>query len=249
MKLNGDKNLLVLVFIVVLTITPTMSNAHSFVWGVDVGDTFTYALQRKVLDTNYAPLLPYWMSFVTSIDEGTKFNATIKEMDEIPETITTSDQIPLSHAVLVLEDNTTLLADSTAFAILIGDWEFHGELLNFSSDDPERTIIDTDEEWGLIEDSAFSLGGQIYEYLFEWRYEKSTGTLAYSRYRVTTLGSDLIDIIISQWHEGDPTILPREIQLITVLMVALGMSVGVIIAILVYRWAKTPRGLAAELGR
>ena len=141
------------------------------------------------------------------------------------------------------------MADSTAFAILIGDWDLQGEFLNFTLDDPERSIINTDTEWGLAEDSSFVYEDRVYDYHYEWKYLKSDGTLSYSRYRVTTLGTDLIDIIVAQWNEGDPTILPPEMQLSTILMVALGGVVGVIVAILIYRWVKTPKGLAAELGR
>ncbi len=249
MVLKDINRPIVFALLAFMLISPVFASAHSFEWGVDVGDEFTYALQRKVLDSAYAIHLPYWMNFVIPIDAGTLFVATITELEEIPDTITLSDYLPLSHASLSLEnDSSNLLADSTAFAILIGDWEYHGEFLNFSLLDPSK-ITDTETEWGVIEEASVSYEGRIYNYYYEWRYEKTQGTLVYSRYRVETLGTNLIDVIVSQWEEGDPTYLPPEIQTSDMLIWAIAGVVGIIVAFLAYRWVKTPRGLAAELGR
>ncbi|MFW9920719.1 MAG: hypothetical protein ACFFED_14035 [Candidatus Thorarchaeota archaeon] len=250
MRLNRGHRSVVLLLITLFLINPSFATAHTFEWGVEVGDEFTYALQRKVLDSAYISIIPFWMNFIIPIDAGTKFIATITELEVIPADITLSDDLPLSHASLTLEnDSSNLLTDSTVIAILINDWEFQGEFLNFSLESPDMTVTDTDTEWGLAEDSSFSFGGRLYSYHYEWRYEKTQGTLVYSRYRVTTMGTDVIDIILSQWEEGDPTILPPELQLTTILMLAVGGSIGVIVAFLAYRWVRTPKGLAAELGR
>lgn len=236
--------------LVMIAVTPTLVTAHTFEWGVEVGEEFTYALQRKVLDPAFVTIMPYWMNFVIPIEAGTKFIATIMELEEIPTTITLSDTLPFSHASLTLEnDSSNLLTDTTAFAILIGDWEYQGEFLNFSLEFPERTITDSDTEWGAAEYSSLIYDGRLYDYYYEWRYEKAQGTLVYARYRVMTLGTDLIDIIVSQWEEGDPTEIPPEIQPASVLMFAIGGAIAVIVAFIVYKWVKKPKGLAAELGK
>ncbi len=250
MRSSHTRKSAILLLLTMIMVSPSISAAHTFEWGVDIGDEFTYALQRRILDPAYVSIIPYWMRFIIDIDEGTLFNATITELEEIPENLSLSDILPYSHASLtLLNDSSEFAADSTVFAILIGDWDFQGEFLNFSLEDPSVTITDTENEWGLAEDSSFAYGGRIYDYYYEWKYEKTQGTLLYSRYRVTTLGSDVIDIILSQWEEGDPTILPPELQSTTILIIAIGGSIGVIVAFLAYRWVKTPKGLAAELGR
>ena len=250
MRLGRTRKSAIPFLLMLIIITPSFSVAHTFEWGVDVGDEFTYALQRKVLDSAYVSIIPYWMKFVLEIDEGTLFNVTITELEEIPENLTLSDMLPFSHASLtVLNGSSDAFADSTVFAILIGDWDFQGEFLNFSLEDPSVTVTDNENEWGLAEDSSFVFSGRVYNYYYEWKYEKTHGTLLYSRYRVNTLGSDVIDIVLSQWEEGDPTILPPEIQSTTILIIAIAGSIGAIIAFLAYRWVKTPKGLAAELGR
>ncbi len=238
----------VLSLVVMLAIIPTFAAAHTLEWGVEVGDDFTYALQRKTLDGTYASLIPYWMNFVIALDEGQKFIATITELDEIPSEDPSSGSLPLAHATLTYEnDSSNLLADTTAFAIMVNDWDFQADMLNIS--ESPVTLVDTDTEWGLTESSSFTAGSAYYDYIFEWRYDKTTGTLMYSRFKLTTLGTTLIDIVMSQWEVGDPTILPPDLEMGTILIVAISGVVFVIIAFLAYRWVKKPKGIAAELGR
>jgi hypothetical protein len=230
------------------TFAPTaLATNHSLEWGVEAEEEFTYALQRKTLDSNYALLMPYWLGFLIELEAGDLFTATVMELEFIPEDINATENLPQSH-VTVAQGSNTLELDSTAFVIPVGDWELQTERLNLT-DRPDITLIDTDTEWGTSEESSFSTGGYSFSYLFEWRYDKTNGTLTYMKYSLATVGTTLIDIVVSQWTEGDPTIIADDLQLTTVLIIAIGGVVGIIVAILVYRWVKKPKGLAAELGR
>ncbi len=239
---------ILLFFIISFAVLPITASASSLAWGVQVGDEFNYALQRKLLDTSYSPLMPPWMSFVLKLDEGDVFTATITGLDNISDTITSAQDMPFSHVWLSMDNGTTnIKTDASQFVVPIGDWDLQSTLLNIS-DLPDVTMVNTTTEWGISEDSSFVGGSTTYTYLYQWRYGKAQGTLDYARYRLSTYSGDLIDVIISKWSAGDPTVLPPEIQPSTILIIATAAALGVIVAFLVYRWAKTPRGLAAKLG-
>ncbi|MHA1906763.1 MAG: hypothetical protein ACW98Y_05690 [Candidatus Thorarchaeota archaeon] len=248
MNSKSSSRILVLMLIGMFTLAPTALAAnHSLEWGVEVGEEFTYALQRITLDYNYALLMPYWLGFLLELDAGDLFTATVMELDIIPENISETENLPQSHATLAKESDTLEL-DSTAFVIPIGDWDFQTEKLNLTVR-PDITLIDTETEWGTSEESSFSAEGYSFSYKFEWRYDKTNGTLTYAQFTLTTFGSTLIDIVIAQWTEGTPTVIPDDLQLTTILIIVIGGIVGIIVAVLVYKWIKTPKGLAAELGK
>ncbi|MCK5151819.1 MAG: hypothetical protein KAQ65_08260 [Candidatus Thorarchaeota archaeon] len=248
MRSRLSSKILVLMFIGMFTIAPTALAAnHSLAWGVEAGEEFTYALQRKILDLNFVLLMPYWLGFVLELEEGDLFNATIMELDLIPEDIGVGENLPVSHATLAI-GSETLEIDSTAFVIPIDDWAFQTERLNLTIY-PDTTLIDTDDEWGTTEESTFTVDSSTYSYIFEWRYDKTDGTLTYVRFMLSSFGSSHVDIVIAQWEEGMPTVLPADLQLSTILIIVIVGAVGVIVAILVYKWIKMPKGLAAELGK
>jgi len=250
MQQTAPTKILALLLITMMALTPTaMAANHTFSWGSDVGDEYTYALQRKTLDLNYAMVLPYWMGFVLGISEGQEFTATVMELEPIPEEIGASENLPLAHVTLAKNNGTdTLEIDSTAFMILVGDWSFHEERLNVTVL-PEISLIDTEDEWGTKEESSFTIDGAVYDYIFEWRYDKQTGALTYVSYRVSTFTGNYIDIIIAQWEEGMPTVLPAEIPIGFVLTIVLGSVVSIVVALLIFKWIRRPKSLAAELGK
>jgi hypothetical protein len=240
---------ILLFFIISFSVLPIAASASSLTWGVQVGDQFSYALQRKLLDTSYVPLMPPWMSFVLKLNEGDVFTATVTQLDNISETISSAQDMPFSHVWLSTDNGTTnIKTDASQFVVPIGDWDLQTTLLNVS-ELPDVTLVNTDTEWGISEDSSFVGGTTAYTYLYEWRYGKEQGTLDSARYRLSTYSGDHIDVIMSKWSEGDPTVLPPEIQPSTILILATAGTVGVIVAFLIYRWVKTPRGLAAQLGK
>ncbi len=240
--------ILVLMLIGMFTLAPTALAAnHSLEWGVEVGEEFTYALQRKTYNPTGLLMVPYWLLFLLDLEAGDLFTATVMELEFIPENISNTENLPLSHVTLA-KDSTTLEIDSTAFVILVGDWNLQTERLNLTAH-PDTTLIDTETEWGTSEESAFSTEGYSFNYRFEWRYEKTNGTLTFVQFTLSSFGSNLIDLVVAQWSEGTPTVIPDDLQLTTILIIVIGGTIGIIVAVLVYKWVKTPRGLAAELGR
>ncbi|MFW9850890.1 MAG: hypothetical protein ACFFF4_17320 [Candidatus Thorarchaeota archaeon] len=248
MDSNLPSKILVLLIIGMFTVAPSVLAAnHSLEWGVEVGEEFTYALQRKTFDPSFVLLMPYWLGFLLDLDAGDLFTATVMELEFIPDNISDTENLPLAHVTLE-KDTQTLEIDSTGFVIPIGDWDLQTERLNLSAH-PDTTLIDTETEWGTSEESSFTTEGYSFSYSFEWRYDKTNGTLTYAKYSLATIGSTLIDIVVVQWTEGIPTVIPDDLQLSTVLIIAVGGIMGIVVAILVYRWVKAPKGLAAELGK
>ncbi|MHA2021537.1 MAG: hypothetical protein ACW96N_07475 [Candidatus Thorarchaeota archaeon] len=86
---------------------------------------------------------------------------------------------------------------------------------------------------------AFSSAGTTVNFHIELRYEKENGTLNYIRLRYSALDQDLIDVVFVQWHAGMPTILPPEVQLSSILVIAIVAIVGVLCGFAGYRWFKS----------
>ncbi|MDF1538226.1 MAG: hypothetical protein P1Q69_04930, partial [Candidatus Thorarchaeota archaeon] len=149
MQHTAPIKILALLLITMMAFTPTVMAAnHTFSWGSDVGDEYTYALQRKTQDPSFLYVVPFWMAFVIGMEEGQLFTATVMELEPIPEDIGASENLPLAHVTLARNNGTdTLDLDSTAFVILVGDWSFHEERLNVSIL-PENALIETEDEWG-----------------------------------------------------------------------------------------------------
>ena len=82
----------------------------------------------------------------------------------------------------------------------------------------------------------------------EVRYEKTNGTLSYLRYHYTSLGSDLIDVIFAHWYPGMPTLVGGDIQIETILVIAIGGVIGIIVAFASYRYFKGKKTIAQKLG-
>jgi predicted amino acid dehydrogenase len=90
--------------------------------------------------------------------------------------------------------------------------------------------------------------GSVVSIYVEVRYDKQNGTLNYLRHRYTTLGTDLIDVILVNWHEGMPTVLGAELDLTTVLIIVIGGAIGVIIAFIVLQAYKNKKPIVQKLG-
>ncbi|TFG15065.1 hypothetical protein EU537_02165 [Candidatus Thorarchaeota archaeon] len=226
---------------------PAFAQTHNLEWGVEVGEQFTYALQRKTISPALEGNLPAWMNFIELIDTGEKVQVNVTHLYPIPEEIESSEDAPISYCDVLTEDNEVVLAaNSTAFLFPIGDWEFLTDLLSESA--PQVELIDTDEEWGTIQSGQYISGDTTVDYYLEWRYEKENGTLNYLKFTNTVQGANVVDIVFVQWHPGMATVLPPDTPVITILLVALGIAFGVIAAIIVYKWYRGRKPLVQQLG-
>ncbi len=224
------------------------AQSHGLEWNVEEEDVYPYVLQRKLLDSSAVGVVPYWMRFVSSLDEGQKFNIVITYLDDLPEDLEPSDDTGFSYVSLVrTNDSETIRINSTAFVLPIGNWTFQTERLG-GTPGVDFTLTDNAEEWGIVQEGSFLSGSTTVSYYLEWRYEKENGTLSYARYKASALGTDLVDIIFAHWYEGMPTILPPDIQLATVLFIIVGILMAVIIGFSAYKWQKSKKSLVRRLG-
>ncbi|MFW9910455.1 MAG: hypothetical protein ACFFEF_18005 [Candidatus Thorarchaeota archaeon] len=246
---QSSKVIIVVVLCLLITVPTTLAANHSLVWSVNIDDEFTYALQRKTIDPSGISFVPVWMLFALNCSEGQKFTALVTEIDEIPSDIPVEDPIPSLEMTLTRNnDSFVLMTGTSVFGRPTGDWDFQTERLNLSQYE-YISLIDDQSNWGVREEYSFTIGAATYSYFYELRYSKVTGTLDFSRFRISSFGSVLVDIVIAQWSEGMPTILPPDTDVTAIMLVAIVAAVFVIVAFLAYRWIKKPKGLAAQLGR
>jgi hypothetical protein len=238
--------------LLVLSSMPTVVQAqsHSLEWGVDVGEEFTYVMQRAYLaDTGYIPLVAAALPFVPDMTVGEKYTLTVTDLGAIPTLINESSELPDSLCDLErANDSLSIAIGLQDFVIPIGDWEFLNQVSNFTNL-PGTTLIDTTEEWGFTGTSTFQAGdGSVITNTIELRYEKENGTLNYMRHRYSTLGTDLIDIIIVNWHVGMPTVVGEGLQMTTILIISIAAVVGIIVFILVYQGYRSKKTIGQKLG-
>jgi hypothetical protein len=109
--------------------------------------------------------------------------------------------------------------------------------------------VETDDEWGTIGTTVIpGAGGNDITVSVETRYEKENGTLTYLRHRYTALGTDLIDIVLVHWYPGMPTVIGGDVQLPTILIIAMVGITGAIMAFLAYRYVKSKKSIVQRLG-
>jgi hypothetical protein len=226
-----------------------VAQANTLEWGVSVGEEFTYVLQRAYFaDPAYAVVVKGDLPYITELPVGQKATMRATELDAIPSLINESSQMPLAHCDLVRANDSALIAtNQTGFVVPIGDWTFLTEIANITGLQGV-TLIDTADEWGTVGTGTFQAGdGSLISIYIEVRYEKENGTLNYLRHRYTTLGTDLIDVVLVNWHQGMPTDIGTEIQLSTILIIVIGGVVGLIIAFFVMRWYKSKKSMVQRL--
>lgn len=226
------------------------AQANNLEWGVDVDEEFTYVLQRAYFaDPSNAQIVDASILNVSFMTVGEKTTLRVTGLDEIPSLINESSQMPKSICDLErTNDSVSIMAGLSNFVIPIGDWDFVNEISNVTGIDG-LTLIDTAEEWGTIGVTSFqSLDGSVITITFEKRYEKVNGTLNYMRLRYSTLGNDLIDVILVNWHPGMPTIVEEGLQMSTLLIILLAVSVGLIVAIIVYQGYRAKKPVVQKLG-
>jgi len=243
---------LTLVLILICASVPITAEAQSnnLEWGVDVDEEFTYVLQRAYFaEPNYAQYVAVEMPYISSMIVGEKTILRVTGLDEIPNLINESSQMPDSICELErANDSVPLIAGLKELVIPIGDWEFLTEISNITGL-VGVTLIDTAEEWGTTGTVSYQPGdGSVITITFERRYEKVNGTLNYIRLRYSTLGNDLIDIILVNWHAGMPTIVSEGLQMSTILIYGIAAAVGLIVAIIVYQGYRAKKPPVQKLG-
>lgn len=219
---------------------------NSLQWGVQINEQFTYALQRKLGDPVLISQFNKSLSFIMGMDEGQKAIVTVTGLQTIPSTINTTDEMPNSFCTLVREnDSAQLVTNFTLFVVPIGDWNFLTQMSGFGVSG--WTTINTDTEWGASL-SVDIQDNQTVTYYQELRYEKQNGTLNYLRVRISSLGTDLLDLVFVHWHAGMPTVLASELQVSVILIAFLGVGVASVASVVVYRMYTGRKSIARRLG-
>jgi hypothetical protein len=226
------------------------AQTNTLEWGVSVDEKFTYVLQRAFFaDPAYTIVVKGDLPYISELSVGEKVIMKITELEAIPSLINESSQMPLAHCDIVrANDSVYIETNQTGFVVPIGDWDFLTEIGNIT-DLQGVTLIDTADEWGTVGIGSVQAGdGSVVSIYVEVRYDKQNGTLNYLRHRYTTLGTDLIDVILVNWHEGMPTVLGAELDLTTVLIIVIGGAIGVIIAFIVLQAYKNKKPIVQKLG-
>lgn len=243
---------LTFVLILICSSVPITAEAqsNSLEWGVDVDEEFTYVLQRLfIADPSYMQIVDAYVPYVSSMTVGEKHTLRVTGFDEIPSLINESLQMPLALCDLErANDSLPIKAGLSNFVIPIGDWEFLNEISNITGLEGV-TLIDTADEWGTIGIiSDLAPDGNVVTITVEMRFEKENGTLNYMRQKHTTLGNDLIDIILVNWHTGMPLVVEEGLQMSTILIILIATSVGIIVTILVYQGYRAKKPVVQKLG-
>ncbi len=213
---------------------------HSLEWGISESQEFVYVLQRKlILNPSESYFVESQLPFLAQLDEGTKVIATVDGLETVPSQINTYEDIPIANVSLSRENDSMVISSKIeSFAVPTNDWTLLTEASGFGTIEGQ-TLVDTQTEWGYVNTGAFSSAGTTVNFLIELRYEKENGTLNYIRLRYSALDQDLIDVVFVQWHAGMPTILPPEVQLSSILVIAIVAIVGVLCGFAGYRWFRS----------
>ena len=243
--------LILLLFILGSVIPVTVeAQTNTLEWAVTVDEEFTYVLQRAYFaNPSYAVVVQGDLPYILELPVGEKAIMRATELDAIPSLINESSQMPLAYCTLVrANDSVPIATNQTGFVVPIGDWNFLTEIANITGLQGV-TLIDTTDEWGTVGTGSYQAGdGSVISIYIEIRFEKENGTLNYLRHRYTSLDTDLIDVVLVNWHQGMPTVIGSEIQLSTIIILVIGGVAGLIIAFFVIRWYKNKKPLVQRLG-
>jgi len=231
-------------------LTAEAQSNHSLEWGADIGGEFTYVMQRAYLaNPSYAQVVAVDLPFASLMTVGEKYTLRVTDLSEIPNLINESSQMPESICDLErTNDSMSIETGLLDFVIPIGDWNFVNQMTNISGLSGV-TLIDTAEEWGTSGAGSYQAAdGSVVSISIDIRFEKENGTLNYLRQRYSTLGTDLIDIIIVNWHPGMPTIVTAGVQMSTILIISIAAVIGIVVSILVYKGFRSKKSIAQKLG-
>ncbi|MHA1484336.1 MAG: hypothetical protein ACTSPR_03340 [Candidatus Thorarchaeota archaeon] len=247
MKPSWLVTVFLLLVVTLAAIAPTSAQqTHTLEWGVEVGEEFTYVLQRKLVEAAWEQNMNDLIPFLPHLDQGQKILASVDDLEEIPTEVDPSD-LPKSWWTLVREnDSVSISAGISGFAFPIGDWDVLGEAFNVTGI-AGTTLIDTNEEWGTILSGPLE-GSSDIEVYHEQRYEKENGTQVFLRWTIRHAGYTVVDIVFVQWHLGMPTILAGELEMTTILLAGIGAVFAIIVGVVVYKRVKARKSLMQKLG-
>ena len=249
MKRQGAQ--LIILLLITMSMVPAAvrsQEGHSLTWGVEVGEEYTYALQRKLVDPRDLEYIAYVVPVVRYLDEGQKIIANFTSLDEIPAEINSSEYEPKSYCNLIREnDSVTVITGSNGFAVPINDWDLIANLRNITETNG-YTIIDTANEWGYYQSGLYPVGNEVVVYL-ELRYEKANGTLTYYHWSLTQYSMKILEIVLARWVPGMPTILVEGPDLSLYLIAGIAVCVALVCGFLTYRGFKNRTSLMKELGK
>ena len=220
-------------------------------WGVDEGDTFSYALQRKYIDTSDLDWAHSALSsapFLALLEEGQIVNMTVTLLEAIPSIINATDDVPLSYCTLTRENEPIGLSKAPLlFVIPVDVWSLSIDLKRYS----ERLLNtyhgggdtiyanDSDDTWTLTNDYWH---GQkpIYFGIIQLQFYKETGILKSLWFQETLPGrfSDTIlwDMLFVHWTSGMPTIVPLTSFPFIGLIAAIAVSFVVVLVVILVKY-------------
>ena len=249
MKRQGAQ--LIILLLITMSMVPAAvrsQEGHSLTWGVEVGEEYTYALQRKLVDPRDLDYIGYLVPIVRYLDEGQKVIARFTSLDAIPVEINSSEYEPRSYCDLIREnDSATVITGSNGFAVPIDDWQLIANLRNITEDNG-YTIINTTNEWGYYASGYYPGLNEVIVYQ-ELRYEKTNGTLTYYHWSFTQYSMKILEIVLARWVAGMPTILPEGLDLSLYLIAGIAICLALVCGILTYRGFKRKTSLMKELGK
>lgn len=231
--------LLMVLILMILGSEVAATSNHSLEWGVEIGDEFVYVLQKKVVSDMIGQYMQNSTMFIDNIDEGQKVIARVDRLGEFPDEINSSRFLPDANCTLIRENDSEIIMENMSMIVVpIGDWEFLREISNYSSrpEEPgeqegfEFELIDNDEEWGTRFSGSFLFAIFAITMNMTTIYEKANGTLKELQFRINVSGDDMLHIVFVKWHPGMETILPGELQLLTLFIF---ISMGGLIAIII----------------
>ena len=223
---NGDKMKWTLILTRILIVSSLITAFHNpllvqtLSWGVEEGAIYTYALQRKFIDTTDL----YWQEcapFLARLEEGDLVNMTVTDLEVIPSTINTADDVPASQCSLTrngvsigLDEDVILFVIPVDVWLLSIDYKRYSERLLSTVHSGWDTIYanESDATW-IFTDEYFHGQKPIYTGFRELQYDKETGVLRSLWFQETghygpNSESIIWDILLVYWTPGMPTILP-----------------------------------------
>lgn len=247
-----SKSRLILVLLLVLGPAAILASAqpnNNLEWGVEPGEEYVYVLQRRlILEDAQESFVAAQIPIIAYLAEGQKAMANVTALDSIPSQIEQSEDMPIAYVSLRREnDSQIVLLNVTTFIVPINDWDFLTEIGEITVIEG-LSLTETSEEWGSIASGSFLSGGVTVNFYNEIRFEKENGTLTYLRLRYTALGNDIVDIVFVRWLPGMPTVLPPELQLSTLMIIAIAGILGGVVAFASYKWFKNKKPLVQRLG-
>jgi hypothetical protein len=238
--MNRELFLMVLILMMLGSEVAATPN-HSLKWGVEIGDEFVYVLQKKVVSDMFGQYMQNSTLFLANIDEGQKVIARVDRLGEFPDEINSSRFLPDANCTLIRENDSEIIMENMSMIVVpIGDWKFLKEISNYSSGYKEPgEQEDNDDEWGTRFSGSFLFAIFAITMNMTTIYEKANGTLKELQFRINVSGDDMLHIVFVRWHPGMETILPAELQLLTLFLF---ISISGVIAIIILFFYKRRTG-------